>query len=262
MMESLRFTPELLTPPPAGGIDAITTLRHFAIVTYCVEPEALRPYIHPRFALETITDEAGHTWALLSVVPFEDVDFRFVRFPWLKWRFGQTNYRVYVRDGETGEHVVWFLGTTLASWTAVWPRYGWRLPWHKASIQFDTAYDEANGRYTRYEMHTPGGWAAVELALADSGEPPPSLPGFPDLETGLVLLTHPLRGYYYRRDGSLGSYHIWHNRLTPTYGRLLSAQFHLLADYGLVPLGETSRVHSVLMQPETEFTIYLPPHHL
>ena len=37
----LRFLPEHLTRPRVGGFDVVTTLEHFAILTYTVDPEAL-----------------------------------------------------------------------------------------------------------------------------------------------------------------------------------------------------------------------------
>ena len=109
-------------------------------------------------------------------------------------------------------------------------------------------------------MTTAHSWADATLRLSDSGEPPTSLPGFADLETGLYLLTHPLKGYYTRRDGRLGSYAIWHDRLQLTQATAEHAEFHLLDSLDLVPLGDRSQIHSVLIQPSTEFTIYLPPH--
>ena len=242
-----------------SGIDVVTTLAHFAIVTYMVEPDALRPHIDARFDLDTIIDAEGREKALISVVPFLDQDFRFVRFPWKKWRFGQTNYRAYVRDRNTGEHVVWFFGTVLDSWTVNIPRFAWRLPWHRARITFDVAYDADFGRYSHYQMTASSNWAPARLAIEDSGKPPTQLTGFPELESGLVLLTHPLYGYYYRRDGSLGRYSIWHHRLETTLGTVTEASFPLLDQLNLVPTGDLTSVHSVLIQPETEFTIYLPP---
>ena len=50
MPDVLRFTPELLSKPHLSGIDAVTTLRHFSIVTYAVEPDALKKHLHPRFS--------------------------------------------------------------------------------------------------------------------------------------------------------------------------------------------------------------------
>jgi hypothetical protein len=37
------------------------------------------------------------------------------------------------------------------------------------------------------------------------------------------------------------------------------AEYGLLQDLGLVPLGDCRNVHSVLIQPSVDFTIYLPP---
>ncbi len=254
--------PDLPAKQPPKGIDVETGLLNFAIVTFMVEPSVLRPHVHPRFELDTVVLPDGREKALVSVVPFVDSDFHFVRFPWLKWRFGQTNYRAYVRDTQSGEHVVWFFGTVLDSWTNVVPRFLWQLPWHRARIGFDCAYDEEAGRFTRYQMSAESEWASAELSLADTGQPPQALPGFDSLETGLRVLTHPMHGYYYRRDDKLGGYSIWHDWLQTTVGQVELARFPLLARLGLVAEGDVNQVHSVLLQHRTDFTIYLPPHHV
>ena len=258
-MKRLRFESSHLTRRPPAGIDVVTMLEHFAIITYLVDPAALRPHIDERFEPDCVTAADGSEKALLSVVPFLDRDFRFVRFPFFKWRFGQTNYRAYVTDRTTGEHAVWFFGTSLASWTVNIPYYIWRLPWYQATINFDVAWDESAQRYSRYQFTTDSEWAPAQCTLEDSGAAVQELAGFPDLETGKVLLTHPLKGYYYRRDGSLGSYSIWHDKLQLTSGRAIQANFPLLDRLGLVKEGDLDAIHSVLIQPATEFTIYLPP---
>jgi hypothetical protein len=257
--ENLRYTPELLARPRHRALDVVTKLRHFAIVSYAVEPAALRRQLHQRFDPDCVTLEDGREAALISVVPFLDVDFHFAALPWPRWTFGQTNYRAYVRDRATGERAVWFFGTTLDSASVLIPRYLWRLPWHRGRIRFACELDAATGTYRRYAMRTEGGWAPVTLELEDTGLAVDALPGFADLETGMVLLTHPLRGYFHRRDGRLGSYSIWHDRLRPTVARCLRAEFPLLEQLGLVSPEEQARPHSVLLQPETEFSIYLPP---
>lgn len=258
-MDQLQFTDDLLKRPRHSGLDAITKLRHFAIITYAIDPERLLPYLHRRFEPELITDQQGITKALISVVPFLDVDFHYANCPWPKFTFGQTNYRAYVRDTETGEHAVWFFGTTLDSWTVNIPHYLWKLPWHRGRIKFDVCYSDSQQRYLKYVMQTGNGWAPARLSLSDSGQPAESLVGFPSLETGLVILTHPLRGFYHRLDGKLGSYKIWHDRLHLTQGNCLEADFTLLDRLDLVPRDQQLKTHSVLLQCETEFTIYLPP---
>ena len=83
-------------------------------------------------------------------------------------------------------------------------------------------------------MTTANSWANANVELGDTGKPPTQLQGFNDLETGLVLLTHPRVGYYYRRDGRLDSYSIWHDRLQPSVGNVITARFDLLDRLGLV----------------------------
>jgi hypothetical protein len=97
------------------------------------------------------------------------------------------------------------------------------------------------------------------LTVEDSGESPRALAGFDNLEAGLVLLSQPTRGFYFRRDGALGTCSIWHDRLRQTMGRVSEARYGLLQDLDMVTLGDRSTVHSVLIQPNIDFTIYLPP---
>jgi len=258
-IESLRFTSRLLTKPEPRGLSAETTLQHFAIVTYWVEPAALRQHLHPRFEPVCLSVDGKSARSLVSVVTFLDRDFRFAACPWPTWSFGQTNYRAYVHDTETGEQAVWFFGTCLDSLSVLVPRYLWKLPWHRAHMTFDCRYDEKARRYSTFNVTTRSDWSPGELAITDSGETPTEIPGVANFEAGLVLLTHPLRGYFYRQDRALGSYAIWHSRTTPTKGQLQLATYPLLEKLGLVETGDTSSIHSVLMQPAIDFTIYLPP---
>lgn len=260
-IDQLTFSNRLLSKPAPRGLAVETTLHHFAIVTYLVDPEGLRRHLHARFEPDCVAID-GAPRALVSVVTFFDRDFRFVACPWPKGSFGQTNYRAYVRDTETGDHAVWFFGTCLDSWSVVVPHVAWKLPWHRGRMQFDCRYDENLRRYTTYDVTTASPWAPARLALDDSGRPVTELAGFSRLESGMVLLTHPLRGYFFRRDGLLGSYAIWHPRLMPTRGTATVAEYPLLDRLELVARGDRRGLHSVLIQRMIDFTIYLPPHRL
>jgi uncharacterized protein YqjF (DUF2071 family) len=257
--DQLRFTHDLLTRPRHKLLDVITKLRHFAIVTYTVSPQVLQSHLHPRFEPDTIRLADSSEQALVSVVPFQDEDFHFAGLPFLRFAFGQTNYRTYVRDRVTGQHAVWFFGTTLDSPSVLIPRSLWKLPWHRGRIRFDCHFDSDRAAYHTYRMRTRSAWAPAELEIEDTGEQIAALPGFEDLEHGMVLLTHPLRGFFYRRDGALGSYTIWHDRLVLTRGTCKRARFPLLDRLGLVRLADQDRPHSILLQRETNFSIYLPP---
>jgi Uncharacterized conserved protein (COG2071) len=251
----------MLERRPPHRLDVTTTLRDFAIVTYAVPPERLAPHVAPTFTPELI-DTADGARALVSVVPFRDTAFRLAGCPSPGLGFGQTNYRAYVRDSTTGARAAWFFGTALDSPTVAVPRHMWSLPWHRTRIRFSCAYDSASFRYSAYSMRADGRWGSAALDLEDSGEPLSHVAGFPDVETALVVLTHPLVGVYHRRDGGLGSYAVWHARLTPTTGRCRAARFDVLDALGLVPFSDQLSPHSVLLQAVTDFTIYLPPHRL
>jgi hypothetical protein len=126
-------------------------------------------------------------------------------------------------------------------------------------MDFECRYDQEAARYAIFKVKTRSRWAPARLAIEDSGKPPAQLAGVSNLEAGLVLLTHPLRGYFFLHDGALGSYAIWHDRAQPTVGTIQEARYPLLQQLGLVEDGVQSDIHSVLIQPSIDFTIYLPP---
>ena len=78
---SLSFTDDMLTCPPVRGRDVKTTLKHFAIVSYAVPPERVRPYVDPQFDLDCFPGAQGEPLVWVSMVPFEDQDFRFAAAP-------------------------------------------------------------------------------------------------------------------------------------------------------------------------------------
>lgn len=247
-------TTDLFPPRPVSRWrDVTTTLADFAIVTYGVEPSALAALLPAEFVPDVFTLDDGRRVAFVSAVPFRDLDFRFGFAPWLKFSFGQTNYRAYVTY--RGQRCVWFFGTSLATrW--VWiPRYAWKLPWHRASIHIDS--DWQGDRCNRYQLRTIADWGDAEAELEGSDEPTGQLDGFADAEETALVLTHPLAGYFTRRDGRLGTYSIWHDRLKLQRGLARTARFEVFEKVGLVKPGASP--HSVLIQRQTEFVIRLPP---
>lgn len=248
-----RFQPNDLVRPATRWIDVTTTLADFAIITFAVDPAALSRLLAPEFEPEIFTLADGTRRALVSAVPFRDLDFRFSAAPWLRFAFGQTNYRAYVTY--RGRRSVWFFGSSLATPYVVIPRYVWKLPWHYARMHFDTRWSDAGCE--RYRLVTRARWGSAEVDLRGDTEPMGCLEGFADEEATAVVLTHPLIGYFYRRDGRLGSYSVWHDRLRLCRGTARRARFAVFERLGLV--APDAAPHSVLLQPTTEFTIYLPP---
>lgn len=246
---------------PAGGlIDVRSLLLHFALITYALPKARLAPHIPTdRFEIPEF-DIGGQRLALMSAVPFLDLDFRFPHLaPFLKFRFGQTNFRVYVIDRATGEQVVWFFGTTLGSPLVHAARTLWRIPWHYARYEIDCQWDEPTRRYTRYGYTVRSPWCDADMRLTDTGEPLALLDGFTSLDELRLILTHPTVGYFYRTDGQLGSYSVWHEEIPLTVGRAETLYFSLYERLGLLSREEMQRPHSVLLCPAIEFEVYLPP---
>ena len=258
MQESRKLKDYLIERPCPKGLDVLCGLKNFAIITYAVPVSRFEGIFPDRFKLDTI-DLDGETRGLISVVPFIDVDFTSAVFPFPNFTMGQTNYRIYIIDKETKERCVWFLGTTLDSWTLAVPRFLWNLPWHSGKVSFDCRFDESSRLYDKYKMETKSNWAEASVELEQSKEDILRFPGFPDVESALVYLTHPLAGFYYRRDGKLGTYRVWHKELQVKPATLKAASFALLSKLEIVKESEQQNPYSVLIEPINEFTIYLPP---
>lgn len=257
-MQKLRFEDVARPRPEPSGIDLLVTLKHLALITYAVDPSRLRDFIPERFMLNTVHID-GSEKALISVMPFLDGNLTSAVRPFPCIKVGQTDYRAYIIDRETGDRCVWFFGATLDTWIRFIPRVIWRLPCYRGRSRFDCDYDADTARYVAYRMQTASRWAPAKVALYQGGHESLVLPGFPDVETGLVVLTHPVTGWYYRSNGDLGAFDVWHEPLQMQPARLRHASFRLLKNMGLVNQEEQQNPHSVLLDASTEFTVYLPP---
>jgi hypothetical protein len=195
----------------------------------------------------------------VSAVPFLDTAFRSARFWTPGLVMGQTNYRLYAVDTTTGARIAWFFGTTLDSAFVIVPRLVWGMPWHRGRMRFECELDPARGTYRRYAMRTGGAWGDAELELEATDEDAGALDGFDDVEAGLFVVTHPLVGFYRRPDGGVSTYSVWHDRLRLKRAHAKTSRWALFDRLGLVPFAEQLAPHSVLVQPEAAFTIYLPP---
>ncbi|MGI8967011.1 MAG: hypothetical protein ACR2H1_13120, partial [Limisphaerales bacterium] len=99
----------------------------------------------------------------------------------------------------------------------------------------------------------------AEIELEDSGEKMHSYEGFSCLQEMELILTHPVQGYFSRRDGQLGSYSVWHGKMNFTRARATRLYFSLFEDLGLLTREEMMKPHSIFVCPETVFEILLPP---
>lgn len=252
-----------LQPVGSGVMHVRSKLRHFALINYAIPGERLARYIpQDRFTIPEFHTQEGPR-ALMSAVPFIDIDFHFIHlFPFLQFTFGQTNYRVYVIDRQTGEHCVWFFGTTLGSPLVHIPRVLWRIPWHRARYAWQCDYDNVGQRYDTFRYSVSSQWAESEIDIQDMGTPVGLQDGFSSMDEQTLILTHPVTGFFHRLDHRLGLYSVWHDTLNCTIGQPRNLYFGLFQRLGLLSRQEMARPHSVFLCPETDFTVLLPPHRL
>lgn len=256
--EAARILRRRLERPARGWLDIDSTLRHFALINYALPAERLRPHIPERFEIPE-REIDGRRLAFMSAVPFWDDDFHFLRLPMFRFGFAQTNYRVYVRDRVSGEDVVWFFGTTLGARVVHLARLLWRIPWHFARYRLDCTHDAATGRYTRFRYDTESSWAAARIELADTGAPAGPVPGFEAEDDRVLFLTHPVEGFFFRADGRVGTYSVWHEEIPMTRAEPVELWFSLYERLGLLSREEMMRPHSVWLCPSTLFWIRMPP---
>ena len=254
MKNSKDMLDQRLKKRQPGWLDIRTDLRHFALINYAVPPERLVPHIPTdRFEIPTF-EINGSQLAMLSVVPFVDADFCLYRLlPWFKFRFPQTNFRVYVIDRATGEPVVWFFGTTLGSRVVSLARGLWRIPWHRAKYAVVCEFDEENGRYAHYHVSIQSDWCNAHIEIEDTGDPVE----LSDEER--LVLTHPVDGYFYRLDGHVGGYSIWHDIIPLSTGKARNLYFSLFEDLAVMNRDEMQQPHSIFLCPSIGFDIYMPP---
>jgi uncharacterized protein YqjF (DUF2071 family) len=240
--------------PRPRWTDAITVLRHFALVTFDVDPEALAGTLPAGLTPEVRTLDDGRPRGFVSAVSFRDVDFRFRGAEVVRATFDQTNYRAYV-FGPDGRRAVFFFETTLDSRLAVIPRRLWGMPWYGGRTTIEAEWD--GDRCAAYRHECSGGRNTVDAAFTGSATLAGRLDGFADADDMFAVLTHPLDGFYRHPDGRLGRYSVWHPRLTPTLGSAVRARYAVFELLGLVEPEATP--HSVLFQPSVEFDVQLPP---
>jgi hypothetical protein len=234
--------------------DAVTLLRHFALVTFAVDPDRLAAALPEGLTAEVRRLDDGHDRAFVSAVSFRDIDFRFRGAEVIKASFDQTNYRAYV-FGPDGSRAVHFFETTLDSHLAAIPRRLWGMPWYGGRTTIEAVWDGERCRTYRHVCS--GARNRVDAEFVGTDTPLGRLDGFADADDAALVLTHPLDGFFRQPNGRLGRYSVWHPRLEPTIGTATRARYEVFERLGLAEPGAVA--HSVLLQPSVEFDVHLPP---
>ena len=238
-------------------LDVNTYLEHFAIISYKVPLTKIQHLIPKPFKLWTFKENEIE-YALISAVPFKDKDFSFYRIcRYPKLNFFQTNFRTYIIDERDQSYSAWFFATTLGSYASYIPRKLWKMPWNYGKYNFK--YTIKNNQYTEYKMKFTSKQGDGLVNIKNSGEEVKLLQGFDSIDQQTLILTHPVIGYYNLKEKQLGTYEIWHPKINLKEGIAIELYFELFEKLGFLTKEEMNNPHSVLIAPEIEFDILLPP---
>ena len=238
-------------------LDVNTKLEHFAIISYKVSVEKIQHLIPKPFKLWSFI-EKGTEYALISAVPFKDKDFSFYRLsknP--KFNFFQTNFRTYIIDERNDAYAAWFFGTTLGSFTSIIPEKLWQMPWKYGRYKFQ--YKLNKNEYSEYKMTFKSKQGNGLVDIKNTGNEVKILQGFNSIEQQIHILTHPVIGYYDLNENEFGTYEIWHPKMDLKEGISNNLYFELFEKFGFLTKKEMKNPHSVLITPQIEFDILLPP---
>jgi len=235
-----------------GFWNATTLLKDFAIVTYLVEVEKLKKHIPIEFEIVTI-EVNGKKMGIMSAVPFLDKDFHIKKFfPFIKFQFYQTNYRVYVKEKSTGEHIAWFFGTNLGSVIVNIPRVLWRIPWHYAKYK-DT------GKNENYKLNIASKFNSGDIEFTKTNQQIELIEGFESMTEMMLILTHPIKGAYYKLNGEIGTYKIAHPKMELKLGQAKQLYFSLYEKLELLTKDEMNKPFAIFYLNDIRFDIELPP---
>ncbi|PRB03608.1 hypothetical protein CQ046_09545 [Chryseobacterium sp. MYb7] len=242
--------------PNTKTLTASTLLKHFSILTYLVDVQKLRNIIPQKFDIYTIKVD-GKSFGLISAVTFIDHDFHFKKiFPFCKFQFPQTNYRAYIIDKDTKEKCAWFFGTGLGSPLVFIPRRIWKMPWFYS--KYKTKFEYYNN-YISYKIEISAFNNSANIDIMEDEKSNFITKDFDNFEEAILVLTHPVTGYFQRADNHIGKYKIWHTKMDIKTGKCKNAYFEKFEKLGLLNRTQMKQPYSVLLTKEIEFIIDLPP---
>ncbi|MFC2018087.1 DUF2071 domain-containing protein [Chloroflexota bacterium] len=216
-------------------------LESLVYISYLVPSGRVRQFV-PR-VLPLASDEGGN--AYVSFVAMRCRHVRLSGIPWPRFNYDQLNLRTYVSDPQTGAPAVYFLksGVSIGIVPLITRLMG--IPWEKISLNMDAS--------SRPIYRAWGNWLGqVDFEIG-------SRVGEALQEQVVRHLTGPMMGFM-GGQGKLRRFRINHRSLEVHKAVLSYIRFPLPVEEGLVSETELQKPDSVLMVPEAEFTVYLPPH--
>jgi uncharacterized protein YqjF (DUF2071 family) len=227
-------------------------LHHVLYVSYLVPAARVRPHVPDTLKLSTMAGDR----VFVSVVSMRCNGVRMTAFPWPAFNYSQLNIRTYVRDWHTGQPAVCFLHSGVSSTAVSSLTRLFDLGWQKAVFAVQASQSQ-DGRYRDYVAD--GYWNGdIKIGACESDRAGKAVEPLENWRSLVDHLTAPLIGF----GGSKGNskrFEIIHRPLEVRSGVLRSIRFELLQSMNLVDDAALGEPHDVLLVPEAEFTVCLPP---
>jgi len=228
------------------------TLRHVLYISYLLPASRIRPMVPDALTLATL----GSDRVFISIVSLKCENVRLANLPWPRFTYNQLNLRTYVRDPITGNSAVYFFrsGVTSTATSLLTSSIG--LPWRHINLELQISRDSQT-RYSRYLAS--GRWDGETVIEAEESQSPlTEIEPFDNLESAVEYLTGPRIGFI-GPEGRARRFEIRHRQLEVRLGKLHEIRIPVANATGLLEEGEVEEPHNVLLVPEAEFTVYLPP---
>lgn len=215
-------------------------LESLVYISYLVPAGRVRHFV-PR-VLPLASDEGGNVY--VSFVAMKCRNVRLSGIPWPRFNYDQLNLRTYVSEPQTGTPAVYFLksGVSMGIVPLITRLMG--IPWEKISFNMDAR--------SRQVYRAWGSWLGqIDFEIGSRG-------GEALQEQVVRHLTGPMMGFM-GGEGKLRRFRINHRSLEVQEAVLNYIRFPLPVEEGLISETQSQKPDSVLMVPEAEFTVYLPP---
>jgi len=216
-------------------------LENLIYISYRVPVSRIRPLVPP--ILSIASDDENR--AYVSFVAMRCRNVRLSACSWPRFNYDQMNLRTYVIDPQTSGAAVYFFqsGVSIGIVPVITRLMG--IPWQKIAFNLD--------KRSPSTYRASGHWRGAVAFEIESRRNEPLQ------ELVVRHLTGPMMGFM-GSQGNLCSFNIRHRSLEVQAGTLHSIRFPFAIQEGLVTEIELKQPDSVLMVPEAEFEIYLPPH--
>lgn len=228
------------------------SLRHVLYVSYLVPLSRVRPLVPDAIPLDVYDSDK----VFVSTVSMNCNNVRLANMPWPRFNYDQLNLRTYVMDPHAGDRAVYFLqsGVTSAMTSYLTGLIG--VPWHRIPFELNV-HRENEERYRSYSAK--GNWNGdIVIKASDFGSLAGSA-GSPDITEAIIdHITGPLTGLVGPKGRTM-RFGIRHRALEVWSGKLDELSYPFLLTSGVLNEVEIPQPHNVLLVPEAEFTIMLPP---